>query len=90
MRHVTLCCKKHQQLRWNCKSIAYTPGKGYNGQRNIFFQGRKVEQGTSLTTEHRNSLVPECDCPPSELTLAPEDKWANLSLEAQREAIDND
>lgn len=60
MRHVTLTCKNHPALRWSCKSIAFTPGKGYNQKRNIFY----------LTDN-----TPECLCSPNDLTLAPEETW---------------
>lgn len=81
MRHVTLTCKKHPNLRWSCKSIAYTPGHGYNGARNIFFTGPKDEKVTPLN---------ECICKGKDLILAPEDPWANLSLAEQSAAINKD
>ena len=40
MRHVTLTCRNHPDLRWSCKEIAITNGR-YNGQRNIFFDGHR-------------------------------------------------
>src|SRR6185437_5265772 len=86
MRHLTLTCKNHPQLRWNCKSIAYTPGAGYNGCRNIFFNGR-------LTTAEEQAAGlgrPECPCPPTDLVLAPEDPWYGLSESEQRAMIDQD
>lgn len=70
MRHVTLTCVNHPQLRWTCKSIAWTPTMGYNGQRNIFFQG--LQDG---------SYVPECTCSAELLKLAPEDRWYGLSAD---------
>lgn len=76
MRHVILTCKNHPNLRWNCKEIAYTPGKGYNGQRSIFFNGAEDDES-----------LPECPCPPSDLILAPEDPYAPMSEEWQRKAI---
>jgi hypothetical protein len=74
MRHVTLTCKNHPCLRWTCKSIAYSPGHGYNGMRHIFY----------------NSDVPECDCKASELIPAPEDPWSKLSEADQITALNND
>ena len=56
MRHLSLTCKNHPELRWSCKSIAFTPGYGYNGARHIFF----LSDG-----------VAECKCPPTDLILAP-------------------
>ena len=84
MRHVTLACKNHLQLRWTCKSVAYTPGEGYNGSRNIFFQYTGDRDKPSDAPAH------ECSCSARELILAPEDPWAGLSLEEQRKAIAED
>lgn len=81
MRHVKLTCRNHPELRWSCKSIAYTPGKGYNGARNIFFEGKLLNE------EQQNLIEPEYTCPPTELTIAPEDPWALLSIDEQRKAI---
>lgn len=63
MRHVILTCKFHPNLRWSCKSIAFTPGQGYNNERSIFFDGAKD-----------NPLAPECKCSPYDLILAPEEE----------------
>lgn len=95
MKHVALTCKNHTQLRWSCKSLAYTPGRGYNHQRHIFYLG------TRLTDEQRKVMglsencktalcEPECVCPPTDLILAPEDEWSKLSEEEQRAAIKAD
>jgi len=65
MRHVCLTCNHHPNPRWSCKSIAFTPGKGYNGARHIFYLG---ENGNILAT-------PECKCPPTDLILAPGETW---------------
>ena len=65
MRHVHLTCKHHPELRWQCKSIAFTPGYGYNGCRNIFFLGNPDNDGRGL----------ECSCPPTDLILAPGETW---------------
>ncbi len=59
MRHVSLTCKHHPDLRWSCKEIAWTDTGGYNNCRNIFF----------LTDD-----VSECTCPASDLLRAPEDR----------------
>lgn len=66
MRHVMLTCKNHPNLRWFCKSIAFTPGKGYNGVRHIFFEGDVTEPGC-----HGK----ECTCPGADLILAPGEVW---------------
>lgn len=64
MRMVYLTCKNHTDLRWLCKEIAYTPGLGYNGCRNIFH----VTPGGRA----------ECPCPASDLVLAPEEEQEPL------------
>lgn len=67
MRMLSLTCRHHPELRWSCKSIAFTPGHGYNGARNIFFFGNdKHEEITEDGTRIR-----ECSCPPTDLILAP-------------------
>lgn len=86
MRHVSLTCIHHPNLRWQCKSIAVNSIGQYNGARNIFFNGSvekrdadlqaigefiKAEPGTRLTT--LGADVPECTCPPSDLRFAPEE-----------------
>lgn len=80
MRHLTLTCKNHPELRWTCKSIAFSPGYGYNGQRHIFFQGKKGQEVAAA----------ECPCAPTDLILAPEDPWGELSLEEQKLKISED
>lgn len=107
MRHVTLTCKQHPQLRWSCKSLAYTPGKGYNGARSIFFSGEAIlnpdgspkrfadDSGTKCQTFVQEGfenyrVVYECQCPPSDLVLAPEDPWSALPLDEQRKLVDAD
>lgn len=67
MRHVTLTCKNHPDLRWQCKSIAANKDGSYNGARHIFFNGLHKEGHHDLTH------VTECSCPPSDLTWAPEE-----------------
>ena len=61
MRHVTLTCKNHPELRWQCKSIATSPNGGYNGSRHIFYLSDDAAQ--------------ECSCHPHDLILAPEEVW---------------
>ena len=79
MRHVILTCKNHPNLRWSCKEIAFTPGVGYNGARNIFFNGISTGKmhsdfsGLQCTMIDGDKIVRECSCPPSDLILAPED-----------------
>uniref|UniRef100_A0A6M3IEX9 Uncharacterized protein n=1 Tax=viral metagenome TaxID=1070528 RepID=A0A6M3IEX9_9ZZZZ len=65
--------------------IAYTKGYGYNGSRNIFFNGVPVlnEDGTPKMYSDKSGLdcdrvvdgkvIEECKCPPTDLILAPED-----------------
>lgn len=66
MRHVALTCKHHPHLRWSCKEIAFTPGYGYNGIRNIFYNGK-------YTGDNSYEHEPECKCPPTDLILSPEE-----------------
>lgn len=75
MRHVLLTCKHHPNLRWHCKSIAFSPGHGYNGQRHIFFLGEPTgDGGYKCAPLLRNLKHPdECKCPPTDLVLAPEE-----------------
>lgn len=91
MRHVTLTCKKHPRLRWSCKSIAYSPGHGYNGARHIFYLG------TLLTEEEKRSMgqsldtcfiEAECLCGPEDLVLAPEDSWSGMTIAQQKIAME--
>lgn len=66
MRHVTLTCKNHPELRWSCKEVAFTPGHGYNGTRSIFYNGK-------YTGDNSYVHKPECKCLPTDLILAPEE-----------------
>ena len=81
MNHVHLTCKNHPNLRWQCKSIAYSEGYGYNGSRNIFFNGELAVNPSDRSWPYRDQAVgkdgnwhsvPECSCPPTDLVLAPE------------------
>lgn len=91
MEHVHLTCKVHPMLRWSCKEIAYTPGYGYNGQRNLFFLGMFTGYGPSkwtgaITEQYSmihpitNEIVHECDCGARQLILAPEEKLTDEEL----------
>lgn len=55
-----LTCKNHPNLRWLTKTIATNEDGSYNGTRNIFYE----------SWPH-----PECDCPPKDLTWAPEETF---------------
>lgn len=94
MRHVLLTCKQHPKLRWNCKSLAFTPGRGYNQQRRIFFLGEKQSDGRTLEVIQEGfenyRCVFECKCPATDLVIAPEDPWGGLSEDDQRKAIEED
>lgn len=91
MRHRVLTCKNHPELRWSCKDIAWSGG--YNGMRSIFFNGTPTGEGlfsdgsgiycTEIVPQ-TNTIVRECDCPSSDLILAPED--ALVEAELQRRA----
>ena len=79
MRHRVLTCRNHPNLRWSCKDVAWS--EGYNGSRRLFFKGEPsgkgmYDDGSGLDCAHvraDGSLVEECDCPTSDLVLAPED-----------------
>jgi hypothetical protein len=75
MRHVSLTCINHPDLRWTCKAIAVSPygntEGAYNGVRHIFFNSRAIE----------------CACPAKDLRIAPEDPFHSITPEGIREAI---
>lgn len=84
MRHVILTCTNHPNLRWSTKRIAISDGK-YNGARNIFFKGVPSgkgmhEDGSGLDCtvlgykDGQMVVIEECECPSSDLIIAPEDK----------------
>ncbi len=87
MRHVILTCKNHPELRWSCKEIAFSDEGGYNGSRNIFFNGipskkGMFEDGSGLDCTHLRddgSVVLECECPASALIRAEEDELVRRS-----------
>jgi hypothetical protein len=58
--HAILTCANHPDLRWSCKSIAWSEGDPgcYNGSRNIFFFGNA-----------EGEYVRECQCPGRDLRL---------------------
>lgn len=79
MRHRILTCKNHLHLRWSCKDIAWDVG-GYNGLRHIFFNGTPSGKGMfsdgsglDCTYFKDGKSIIECDCPTTDLILAPED-----------------
>ena len=86
MRHRSLTCKNHPDLRWSTKEVAWTPEKDgqpdrYNGARNIFFMGASTGNLHSdssgvdcILVREDGSVVEECPCPPTDLILSPEDK----------------
>lgn len=77
MRARILTCKNHTNLRWSCKSIAWSGF--YNHNRNIFFGGISTGEmysdgsGVKCTRIDSGKYVEECPCPASDLILAPED-----------------
>lgn len=76
MKHRILTCKNHPNLRWSCKDIAWTEGCGYNGSRNIFFNGTPTGEGMFKDGSGLNCIgigVEECNCSSKDLILAPED-----------------
>lgn len=79
MRHVSLTCKNHPDLRWSCKEIAVKenpqPGEpaAYNGSRGIFFAGKTTGQLYPDKSGVQCTPDAECSCPASDLIIAPED-----------------
>lgn len=93
MRHVSLMCSNHPQLRWSTKEVAVAVdnqgGYHYNGQRNLFFCGETT--GTlygdgsgvdCVMVREDGSWVEECNCPSSALVRAPEDVEIERRLRA--------
>lgn len=85
MKHRILTCKNHPELRWSCKDIAWSDGYGYNGKRNLFFNGTPSGKGMfydgsglECTKVKDGALVDECECPPKDLILAEEDKLVTV------------
>jgi hypothetical protein len=81
IRHINLTCKNHRELRWTCKEVAWTDGEGYNGSRNVFFEGHiydtlAYKEGTyaDRVKAHMTKSVPECNCPIKNWILAPEEE----------------
>lgn len=72
MRHCTLTCLNHPDLRWSCKEIAVTKIGQYNGARNIFYLGTVQETRLSDGSFDYKWQVPECKCSPADLRFAPE------------------
>lgn len=83
----SLTCKNHTHLRWSCKRLAISNG-GYDGARSIFFMGTPTTNPPTLHSdksgvdcngtyevEGKLHIVKECDCPPEDLILSPEDKY---------------
>lgn len=87
MRHVTLTCINHPNLRWSCKEIAVNSIGQYNGARNIFFCGTVEKKDADIAAIEKwatNAIVgtrltgigtdvSECPCSPSDLRFAPEE-----------------
>ena len=85
MLHRILTCRNHPHLRWSCKEVAWTEDR-YTGSRTLFFNGTPsgagmYEDGSGLscsrlirdTEGNVTGVAVECDCPLSDLVIAPED-----------------
>jgi hypothetical protein len=87
MRHVSLTCVNHPELRWHCKSIAVNSdgvtARAYNGARRIFFSG-----STNNEWPHRHA--DECSCSPGDLRIAPDDPFYTMTPAEIKAAIDAD
>lgn len=87
MRHVSLTCKNHPNLRWSCKEIAVNANGTYNGARNIFFNGEYAGELYSDKSGSKCNPAIECDCPPNCLTFAPEDEQIRLAHESRQVCV---
>lgn len=96
MRHVSLTCRNHLDLRWSTKEIAWDPQTGYNGARRIHFYGTVIldaegvpvlfsdKSGSKATCVRPDgTLVSECSCPASDLIRSPEDSIIAEAFEAK-------
>ena len=85
MKHRILTCKNHPNLRWSCKDIAWS-STGYNGSRHLSYCGipsgvGMFSDGSGLDctiTDIEGKYIPECECPASDLILAPEDALVKI------------
>lgn len=86
MRHISLTCKNHPQLRWSTKEIAWK-NERYIGTRILTFHGEvkldaagqpKLFADLSGTDCHPAS---ECECSAADLVRAPEDKRIEAAWE---------
>ncbi len=59
MKHISLTCRNHPQLRWRVKECAWTNGR-YNGSRNIHYCGK-------IGAVRSDPFVEECACDVSDL-----------------------
>lgn len=95
MRHVSLTCKNHPDLRWSCKEVAWGP-TGYNRARNLHYYGVAIldaegvpvlfsdKSGTKASVIRPDgSYAEECSCPTSELIRAPEDEVIEQAFNAK-------
>ena len=81
MKHRILTCKNHPDLRWSCKDIAWSGY--YNGCRSIFFCGVPSGKGMYADSSGLDCDrwgASECNCPASDLVLAPEDTLVREDL----------
>ena len=73
-----LTCINHQELRWNCKEVAWSEN-GYNGSRHLFFHGKitvPVQYYADMSGVDTDYAL-ECTCDSTALILAPEDRIIN-------------
>lgn len=80
MRHISLTCRNHPNLRWSCKEIAFTDEGGFNGARTLgfkgIFTGKLYHDGSGADCTivlQDGTVVEECDCSSRCLVRAPED-----------------
>jgi hypothetical protein len=68
MRHVSLTCVNHPDLRWSCKEIAVNSIGQYNGCRSIFYCGTVKDNDNEELPQNA-----ECGCSADLLRFSPEE-----------------
>lgn len=90
MSHAILTCRNHPHLRWSCKEISITDGRYngsrslfFDGEptgKGMYSDGSGLDCSTHIEEWNEQGeivghrFVAECDCPSSDLVLAPENE----------------
>ena len=93
MRHRILTCRKHLTLRWSCKDIAWDSGyngcrhlffNGIPSGKGMYSDSSGLDctmirpQTQYSIHQDISRIVEECNCPASDLILAPEDSLVKI------------